>query len=215
MRRLVILLFGIFGAVGNAAAQQTTWLERIAPGFDSIARNPIEYRRVLDKFSEGIVRLSVMDCAVAYYGFPMQQGFSPEVAGEGDMQRAIMAEDYPLAYALGLQILERAPVNLTALYWTLFAATETRQSWEIRNSLRGHYNSIVHIISLSGDGAAPETAFKVVWNGDMYSYTMLELELEIGEGFLWDDRWTEFEVTPGAKFYRTSIFFEVAGPTAD
>ncbi len=71
--------------------------------------------------------------------------------------------------------------------------------------------SITHIISLSGDGTAPESALKVVWPGDMYTYTMLELGLSIGDGFLWDERWTEFEVTPdgpGAKFKNSSIFFE-------
>jgi hypothetical protein len=200
---------GVAEAAGAAgAAREAAWLDRIAPGFDTVARNPVEYRRVLDKFSAAIVRLPIRDCAIAYYGFPMQNGFTTDVAGEQDMQRAIMADDYATAYALGLQILERAPVNLTALYWTLFAATETSQSWEVRNSLRGRYNSIVHIISLSGDGTASETALKVVWPGDMYTYTMLELGLEIGDGYLWDSRWTEFEVTPGIKFSRSSIFFE-------
>jgi hypothetical protein len=181
----------------------------MAPGYDTIVSSPVEYRKVLDKFAEGVVRLSVRDCAIAYYGFAMQPGFTQTIPGEDGLQRAVMAEDYPTAYAIGLQILETAPVNLTALYWTLFAATETRQSWEIRNSLRGRYNSVSHIISLSGDGTTPETAFRTIWQGDMYTYTMLELGLEIGDGFLWDDRWTEFEVTPGAKFYHTSIFYEL------
>lgn len=203
-------------ATGRQAFSQErpdiSWLEKLASGADAIVRNPVEYRRVLDKFSSAQVRLSVRDCAVAYYGFPMQSGFSPEVPGEEDMQRAIMAEDYAAAYALGVRILEFAPVNLTALYWTLFAATETRQPWEVRNSMRGRYNSIAHIVSLSGDGVSSETAFKVVWPGDMYTYTMLELGLSIGDGFLWDGRWTEFEVTPaastGTKYIGNSIFFE-------
>jgi hypothetical protein len=133
------------------------------------------------------------------------------------MQVAIMNDDYETAYALGMQILEHSPVNLTALYWTLYAATETRQSWEVRNALTGRYNSISHVISLSGDGTAPASAFKVVWDSEMYSYAMLELGLNIGEGFLWDDRWTEFEVTPsgpGAKFSNSSIFFETWAGTA-
>ncbi len=215
-----LTLFFVNGVVGSVAAQQIRpdhgkspeWLESIAPGFDTIARNPIEYRKVLDKYTAAIVRLSVRECAIVYYGFPMQQGFSPAVPGEEDMQRAIMADDYETAYALGVQILEHSPVNLTALYWTLYAATETRQSWEVRNSLKGRYNSISHVISLSGDGTSPQTAFKVVWNSDMYSYTMLELELTIGEGYLWDERWTEFEVMPsgpGVAFKNSSIFFEV------
>jgi hypothetical protein len=197
---------------------QAQWLEAIAPGFDTIARNPVEYRKVLDKFSSGLVRPTVRDCAVVYYGAPLQQGFSPAVQGEEDMQRAIMADDYEAAYALGAQILKHSPVNLTALYWTLYAATETRRSWEVRNSLRGRYNSISHIISLSGDGTSPPSALKVVWEGDMYTYAMLELGLAIGEGFLWDGRWTEFEVTPsgpGAKFDHSSIFFETVTTAAD
>ena len=221
MRRTAILFIILFCA-GSAAAQDTggitgvpdapSWLESIAPGFDSIVRNPVEYRKVLDKYTAAIVRLSVRECAIVYYGFPTQQGFPPAVPGEEDMQRAIMADDYETAYALGMQILERSPVNLTALYWTLYAATETHQSWEVRNALKGHYNSISHIISLSGDGTSPETAFKVVWGGDMYTYTMLEKSLVIGEGYLWDERWTEFEVTPsgpGTTFKNPSIFFEV------
>ena len=213
---MVLFLAAEIGAVAQERPAPMS-MDMLAPGSDSIVRDPAEYRKVLDKFSAAQVRLSVRDCAIAYYGFPMQPGFTPAVPGEGDMQRAIMAEDYAAAYALGLQILEIAPVNLTALYWTLFAATETRQPWEVRNSLRGRYNSVAYIISLSGDGMSPPTAFKVVWDGDMYTYTMLELGLEIGEGFLWDDRWTEFEVTPtgpGAKFNHSSIFFEIGMPAA-
>jgi hypothetical protein len=187
------------------------WLETIAPGYDSVVNDPVEYGRVLDKFRAAVVRLSVRDCAIAYYGFAVQPEFSATVAGEEDLMRAVEAEDYAAAYALGMHVLEHAPVNLTALYWTLYAATEINRPWEVRNSLRGRYNSIAHIISLSGDGIAPESAFKVVWTGDMYTYTMIEESLTIGEGFLWDDRWTEFEVTPdgpGVKFKNSSIFFE-------
>ena len=214
MRRAAIfvsalLAAGVVGGEGGYTADEPSIFEA---RFDSIVRNPVEYRKVLDKFSAAMVRMSAGDCAIAYYGFGMQKDFTAEVTGEEGMQRAIMADDYEVAYTLGTQILERAPVNLTALYWTLFAATETNQTWEVRNSLRGRYNSIAHIISLSGDGIAPESALKVVWKGDMYTYTMLELGLEIGEGYLWDNRWTEFEVTPagpGAKFDHPSIFFEL------
>jgi hypothetical protein len=203
----VVVLMGF--AVPTLRSQPAPdWLEAIAPGFDTVVRDPVEYRRLADKFSEGMVWMPARDCAIVYWGFPMQPGFTPEVAGEGDMQRAIMAEDYAAAYALGTEILRRTPVNLTALYWTLYAATETRQSWEVRNSLKGRYNNLTRIISLSGDGVSPPTAFKVVWKNDMYTYTMLELGLEIGDGFLWDDRWTEFEVTPSGKFYHKSIFYE-------
>ncbi len=198
-------------APAPAPAPAPQWLETIAPGFDTLARNPVEYRRVLDKFTEAVVRMSVRECAVVYYGFPMQKGFVAAPPGEEDMQRAIMAEDYQTAYTIGTQILETTPVNLTALYWTLFAATETNRPWEILNSLRGRYNTISHIISLSGDGTSPPSSLRVVWSGDMYTYTMLELGLTIGEGFLWDNRWTEFEVTPsgpGGRFKNSSIFFE-------
>jgi hypothetical protein len=223
IRKIIFSVLVLFFVSGGAAAQEmpsggsvndfsTVWLETIAPGFDSIARNPIEYKKVLDKFSAALVRLHARDCAIAYYGFPLQQGFTSTVPGEEDMQVAIMNDDYETAYALGVQILERSPVNLTALYWTLYAATEIRQSWEVRNSLRGRYNSIIHIISLSGNGASTSSAFKVVLGGDMYTYTMLEAGLTIGEGYLWDDRWTEFEVTPsgpGVTFKNSSIFFEL------
>ena len=207
---VALATFSIFNFQFSIAqsAHSEQWLEAIAPGFDTVARNPVEYRRLAEKFSEGVVWMPACDCAIVYWGFALQPGFTPTVAGESEMQRAIMAEDYATAYAIGVEILRRAPVNLTALYWTLYAATETRQPWEVRNSLRGRYNNLTHIISLSGDGTSPPTAFRVVWESDMYTYTMLELGLEIGDGFLWDDRWTEFEVTPSAKFLNKSIFFE-------
>ncbi|MDR2912242.1 MAG: DUF4919 domain-containing protein [Alistipes sp.] len=214
MWKFVTLSIALLWAAVSVAAQElqqpdSKWIERLAPGFDTVAGNPVEYQKVLDKFSAALVRLSVRDCAIAYYGFPLQPGFDGSApAGEEDMQRAIMADDYATAYALGTQILARAPVNLTALYWTLFAATETDQPWEVRNSLRGRYNSIAHIIALSGDGTSTESALRVVWTGDMYTYTMLELGLEIGDGFLWDSRWTELYITPSETFPHTSIFFE-------
>jgi hypothetical protein len=211
----IFAALALLALAGNAAggASLSTgappWLEAIAPGFDTVARNPVEYRKTLDQFAATLTRPSVRDCAIAYYGFAMQPGFSPAIPGEDDLQRAIMADDYATAYTLGVALLRHAPVNLTALYWTLYAATETGQSWETRNSLRGRYNSIAHIISLSGDGTATESALWVVWESDMYTYTVLELGLEIGEGYLWDELWTEFEVTPTARFNHPSIFFEL------
>ncbi len=177
-------------------------------GFDTIVSNPVEYRKILDKFTAGTVRPTMRECTIAYYGFAYQENYTPAIDGEEDMQRAIMADDYELAYALGQQILKFAPVSLTTLYWTLFAATETGEPWEVRNSLRGRYNSLAHIISLSGDGTSPETALRVIYIGDMYTYTMMELELEIGKGYLWDDRWMQFEVKPSSKFDHPSIYFD-------
>jgi hypothetical protein len=145
---------------------------------------------------------------------------------ETAMQQAIMSDDYETAYALGNQILERTPANLTALYWTLFAATETNQSYPTRNSLLSRYNSVIRVIALSGDGATPQTALRVASEADMYTYTVLVLGLEIGEGYLWDGRVTEFEVSPAGpdvSFRHPSIFFELRdeapapapAPTAD
>ncbi|MDR1671794.1 MAG: DUF4919 domain-containing protein [Alistipes sp.] len=202
MRRLafVILAMAATGAAAGAGLPTCAppWLEAIAPGFDTVATNPVEYKKILDKFATTIHRPSVSDCAIAYYGSPLQPGFTPFIADEEEMQRAIMADDYATAFTIGNSLLEQTPVNLTTLYWTLYAATETDQPWEVRNSLRGRYNSIVHTLSLSGDGTSADTALHVVWESDMYTYTMLELGLEIGEGYLWDERWTQFEVSPGA-----------------
>jgi hypothetical protein len=209
MRRLAILITVFLGVVINATAQERHGV----PGFDSIVANPVEYHRILDKFKAGIERPSVSECIIAYYGFAFQREYtgssSNMLESETQMQQAIMAGDFAAAYAFGSQMLETSPVSLSALYWTLFAATEIKEPWEVRNSLRGRYNSIVHVISLSGTGIAPEVAIKVINVGDMYTYATMELGLEIGEGFLWDDRWTELEVTPSSKFRHNSIFFEV------
>ena len=178
--------------------------------FDSIVRNPARYSRILDKFKAGVERPSVSECTIAYYGFPYQEGYTGTVEGEEELQRAIMEGRFLPAYLMGKQILENNPVSLTTLYWTLHAATQIREPWEVRNSLRARYNSLCHIISLSGDGASPETAFKVIYLGDMYTYTAMELGLEIGEGYLLDDRWMELEVTPAeARFKHYSIFFDI------
>jgi ABC-type transport system substrate-binding protein len=144
------------------------------------------------------------------------QVVAPSVAADEDaMQQAIMADDYETAYALGNQILERDPINLTALHWTLFAATEIGESYQTRSSLLSRYNSLIRTIALSGDGVTPETAFRVASEADMYTYTMLVLGLEVGEGWLWDGRVTEFEVSPAgpdARFNHPSIFFELQRP---
>ncbi len=99
-------------------------------------------------------------------------------------------------------------MSLTALYWTLHAAIQIDEPWEVRNSLRARYNSISFVIRRSGDGTSPETAFKVIYLGDIYTYTAMELGLEIGEGYLLDDRWMVLEVTPNAKFKPNSIYFD-------
>ena len=179
------------------------------PRFDSIAGNPVEYRRLLDKFVKGVERPTVSESTIIYYGFAMQDYYSPQVAGEEDMQRAVMVGDFGTAYTLGSRILERYPVNLTALYWTLTAAAEIREPWEVRNSLRARYNAVSFVISRSGDGKTPETAFKTIYTGDMYTYTTQELGLAIGEGYLWDGYMTQFDVIPSKLFMNNSIFFEI------
>lgn len=213
--RWLLAIFMAFAAAGTASAQREA--ERGArfgvAAFDSIAQDRAGYGKLLDKFVKGVERPSVGECTIVYYGFAMQPGFRGDVDGapeaETAMQQAVTAGDYGAAYALGVRALESNPVGLAPLYWTLHAATETRQPWEVRNSLRARYNGITHIISLSGDGLSPETAFRVICAGDMYIYTAMELGLEIGEGFLWDGRWTELRVKPAPGFKHTSIFFEI------
>ncbi len=177
--------------------------------FDSIARDPVKYKKLLDKFTAGVVRPSVSESTIIYYGFALQEYYTQIVAGEEDMQRAVMAGDFRTAYALGCRVLEFSPVNLTALYWTLVAATEIKEEWEVRNSLRARYNAISFVISRSGDGKTPETAFKTIYTGDMYTYTTQELGLSIGEGYLWDGHMTQFDVIPSKLYMNYSIFFEI------
>lgn len=188
-------------------------------GFDSIAANPVEYRKVLDKFVRGVDRPTITDCIIAYYGFAAQAGFVSDADGpsaaERAMQQAILDGDFKAAYSIGNQILELVPVSLSALYWALHAATEIREPWEVRNSLKGRYNNLCYTISRSGLGLDADSAMKVIFVGDMYTYVTQNLGLTIGEGYLWDGRWTELEVTPGPKFKHPSIFFEVLkGPPA-
>jgi hypothetical protein len=231
MKKFVLTII-ILSAAGNAAAQGGFGVAALSPSqdasiafgerrrsvdeprifdarFDSIARNPVEYRRLLDKFTKGVERPSVNESTIIYYGFAMQDGYSPQIAGEADMQSAVMAGDFGTAYTLGCRVLELSPVNLTALYWTLAAATEIKEPWEVRNSLRARYNAISFVISRSGDGKTPETALKTIYTGDMYTYTTQELGLSIGEGYLWDGRVTQFDVTPSKLFMSNSIFFEL------
>lgn len=212
MRKFGILLVCLAGTIGASAQHAPSGVQ-----LNSIARDPVAYRKILDKFIAGVERPSVSECTIAYYGFALQDYYNARVSGEEDMQRAIMAGDYQAAYRLGCDVLEHSPVNLSALYWTLYAATEIVEPWEVRNSLKGRYNSISFVISASGDGLSPETALKTIWVGDMYTYTTQELGLSIGEGYLWDNRYTQFDVTPltpSARFKHDSIFFEqwVEGP---
>jgi hypothetical protein len=177
-------------------------------GFDTLARNPEAYRRILDKFVAGVVRPSVSECTVAYYGFAMREAYSGAVEGEQNLIEAVMAGRFLPAYLVGKQILESHPVSLTALYYTLHAATQIREPWEVRNSLRAKYNSISFVISQSGDGTSPQTALRTIYLGDIYTYASVELGLEIGRGYLLDDRWMALEVTPSAKFAHEIIYFD-------
>jgi hypothetical protein len=177
--------------------------------FYDVVRDPVEYRKVLDKFADAVERPSIRECVIAYYGFALQKDFTENVAGEKQLQEAVMSRNFESAFRIGNRILEQAPVNLTALYWTLAAATEIKQPWEVRNSLKARYNNITYTIARSGSGISTESALKVIWSGDMYTYTTQELELTIGNGYLLDGHWTEFEVTPSQRFKYSSIFFEI------
>lgn len=179
-----------------------------ARNFDSLARNPVEYRRILDKFTAGTVRPSVEECTLAYYGFPLQESYTGSVEGEERLIGAVMEEHFLPAYLTGKRILENDPVSLTALYYTLLAATQIDEPWEVRNSLKARYNSIAFVISRSGDGSSPETAFKTIYLGDIYTFAATELGLEIGEAYLLDDRWMALEVTPSEKFNHDIVYFD-------
>ncbi len=213
MKKYIFITITALLAAWSAAGQDNLFSAQDAPfgiaRFDSIAGNPVEYKKLLDKFVKGVERPSVSESTIIYYGFAMQEYYTPQVAGEEDMQRAVMAGDFGTAYTLGSRILEQYPVNLTALYWTLTAATEIKEPWEVRNSLRARYNAVSFVISRSGDGKTPETAFKTIYTGDMYTYTSQELGLAIGEGYLWDGYMTQFDVIPSKLFMNYSIFFEI------
>ena len=213
MGRFLIFALAVFFAVPAAAQVATaTAVENYGvPGFDTIVRNPAEYRKVIDKFALGQERLTRRECVIAYYGFAWQPYFSPEPSdAELKMQENILKGDLERVYDFGNMALSRDPVNLTALYWTLAAATETRKSWEVRNSLKTRYNNVTVAIAGSGDGRTPETAFRIVRDGDMYVYCMIELEVEIEERYLVDERYDMLHVKPSATFPRDTVFFETA-----
>jgi hypothetical protein len=178
---------------------------------DSIANNPVEYRRLLDKFARGEERLTVEESVTVYYGYAEQDYYTGDhILGEAEMQEYILRGDFETAYVAGSQVLERCPVNLTALYWTLAAATETGKSWEVRNSLKTRYNNVTFAIAGSGDGLAQGTAFRVIFTGDIYIYCMEELGIDMGgaERYLLDGRYEAFVITPTAKFNHREIYFD-------
>ncbi len=180
-----------------------------AARFDTIGRNPAEYRKIIDKFALGQERLVRSECVIAYYGFPFQVYFSLEPTDvELKMQENVLKGDLEKVYDYGNMALSRNPVSLTALYWTLAAATETKKSWEVRNSLKTRYNNVTVAIAESGDGLSPETAFRIIQDGDMYIYCMVELETEISERFLVDGRYDMLGVKPSATFPHDTVFFE-------
>ncbi len=179
------------------------------PGFDTIAGNPAEYRKIIDKFALGQERLTRRECVIAYYGYAFQVYYSTDPTDhELKMQEYILRGDLEKVYDMGNMVLSRNPVNLTALYWTLAAATETKKSWEVMNSLKTRYNNVTVAIAGSGDGLSPETAFRVVQIGDMYVYCMVELEVEPGDAYLLDGRYTAFPVTPSPKFRQDEVYFD-------
>lgn len=202
--RLPTLILAAMLTVANAAAQDFG-----VAGFDSIVGSPAAYHKYLDKFSRGEERLTADECIIAYYGFAHQDYFTGgTVEGEIQMQEAILAGDLPLVFALGSRVLAKDPVNLTALYWTLAAATETKQPWELLNSLKTRYNNVTVAISLSGDGLTQQTAFRTVHIGDMYMYCQMELEVDIYDRYLWDGRYDMFEVGPSVKYPHATIYFD-------
>lgn len=204
MPRLLTLILAALLTAANADAQNFG-----VARFDSIVGSPTEYYKYLDKFARGEERLTAAECIIAYYGFAYQDYFTGgNVEGETQMQEAILDGDFPSIFEYGNRVLAKDPVNLTALYWTLAAATETKQPWEVRNSLKTRYNNVTVAISLSGDGLTRETAFWTVHIGDMYMYCQMELEVDIFDRYLWDGRYDMFEIGPSVKFPHATIYFD-------
>lgn len=180
------------------------------PGFDTIAGNPVEYRKLLDRFIKAETRLTEAESITVYYGYGYQDYYTGDlIEGEADMQKSVVDQDFEAAYTFGSQVLQRSPLNLSALYWTLFAAIETKKPWEVRNSLQARYNTVAWVISQSGNGRSVDTAFKVLHIADMYAYCMMELGItEIGEAYMLDRRYNMFEVGPSAKYRSKEIYFD-------
>lgn len=206
MRRPIFLTpvcAALLFAAANAAAQDYG-----VPGFDSIAANAEAYRQYIDRFVKAEERFTVRECIITYYGFARQEYYTGDlIAGEEELQASVLAGDMEAAYEDGNRVLSRNPVNLTALYWTLAAAVETKKPWEIRNRLRARYNNVTVAIAASGDGLTRQTAFGVICTGDMYIYCMAELGVEIRDRYLWDGLYDMFEVAPAARFPDREVWF--------
>ncbi len=136
--------------------------------FDSISaiatsRNGA-YDQLLKRFIKGDTTLDRRQCAIVYYGYSFRKGYSSEIPDEA-LTKAMDDNDPKAVEKQAGIILKKNPVNLKAIMSMAIAQEfleNERGYWD--NMLK--YAQIIEVISLSGDGKTPQTAYKVISASD-------------------------------------------------
>lgn len=125
------------------------------------------YDDIVKRFASGDAALTLDEIARAYYATPFA-GFAPLTSLVATANQLYRNRDYRVAYFMYLDALEQDPFSLLLLKKAANASYLGAIDEPATRQLRDKVKRLQEVIKATGDGAAPDTAFKVIQVSDEY-----------------------------------------------
>lgn len=125
------------------------------------------YDDIVKRFASGDAALTLDQIAQAYYATPFA-GFVPLTALVATANQLYRNRDYRMAYFMYLDALEQDPFSLLLLKKAANASYLGAIDEAATRQLRDKVKRLQEVIKATGDGATPDTAFKVTQVNDEY-----------------------------------------------
>lgn len=169
------------------------------------------YQKLLARYRIFTKSFRIEDWALIYYGFSFQEDYLKNSLDESELNNLLEAHEYEKLVSECNQILLTNPVSLMAnLYMSL--ALRQMGNWEyVWKAYQDRYCMFRKVISCSGDGLSPETAFKVIYVSDEYDMMREYYRIpHIKKQMFIDGSYDKFLIEPSARFNSEEIYFDIS-----
>lgn len=172
---------------------------------------PFFYPNLLDRYNSFDSTLTVIDYAHIYYGFSFQKEYLNNQPSENRLNQLMEKGQFEEAVAEANKILDRNPVSLEAnnlMAYALFQLKKPESEWQI---YRTRYQNFVKVITQSGDGLSPASAFKVIYVSDEYNIMLYHFEIPevVFRHQLVNAGYDYFKIKPSRGYKANEIYFEI------
>lgn len=169
------------------------------------------YQKLLARYRIFTQSFNLEDWALIYYGFSFQEDYLKNQLDESELSNLLEAQEYEKLVSVCNQILLTNPVSLMA---NLYMSVALRQmgNWEyVWKKYQDRYNMFRKVISCSGDGLSPESAFKVIYVSDEYDMLQEYYGISgIKKQIFIDGSYDKFLIEPYDQFDSKEIYFDIS-----